>query len=123
MWQAPQRPNHKISQTYCDGLCRILDEQDVSQPGYQPQIAQSEKLRLPYENRKLGIQRYYAGKQNQVEISRVIRVQHTGKVSNLDTVMTEDGELYRIDLVQLVPDVYPLSDDLTLTKYTQGVTV
>ena len=122
MWKAPQRPHKKVSQTYNDGLCRVFSESDESQPGYQPQIALSEKIRLPYENRKLGIQRFYSGRQNQTEISRVIRVPHAGNVSNLDTVITEDGARYRIDLVQPVPDVYPASDDLTLVKYEQGVT-
>ena len=41
-------------------------------------------------------------------------------ITNQMAARTEDGTLYRIDLVQTVPDVYPPSLDLTLTVYTQG---
>ena len=35
--------------------------------------------------------------------------------------MTEDGQNYRVDLVQSVPDVWPESVDLTLSKIEQVI--
>ena len=36
-----------------------------------------------------------------------------------DAVYTEDGEQYRIDLIQKAEGVYPPSEDLTLVRITQ----
>lgn len=121
-WKKPNRPEHEISQSYNDGVVTIYSVTDEAEPGYQPREALTELAKLCYENRKLGIQRYYQGKQNQTEVKRVIRVPHMPqKITNRDKAVTEDGAEYRIDLVQLVPDVWPLSDDLTLAAYRQGV--
>ena len=120
MWKAPNRPNNAISQTYNDGMVSIYEVRDTAAAGYQPVETQTLKFKLPYSERKLGIQRFYSARQNQTEVSRVIRVPHTAAVSNLDTAVTEDGVKYRIDLVQLVPDAYPASDDLTLVRFSQG---
>ena len=79
-------------------------------------------MRLRYEERSLGIQRYYAAAQNLIEVKRVVRVQKYPDVTNQDVAQTEDGTYYRIDLVQDVVDVYPPCMDLTLAKYTQGAT-
>ncbi len=64
----------------------------------------------------MGIQRYYAAQQNQIQIERVIRVQRGIAVDNQNVAVTEDGHQYRIDLVQAVMDVYPPSLDITLAK-------
>lgn len=71
----------------------------------------------------MGLQRHYAAKQNQIKAQRVIRVQCVREtpITSQDIAATESGEKYRIDLVQLVPDVYPVSVDLTLVDYSQGV--
>ena len=119
-WRAPKRPDHKVSQTFTDGLVTIFRTRDVSQPGYAPEKRTEELLRLPYANRRLGLQRYFAAKEAQEEAERVIRVPRTGKVSSLDTAQTEDGQKYRISLVQLVPEIYPPCDDVTLVHYETG---
>ena len=92
---------------------------DDAKPGYTPKQALTPKVQLPYEERKLGIQRFYSGKQNQVQIERVVRCPAAGNPCSQDVAVTEDGQQYRIDLVQTVYDVYPASVDLTLSKVTQ----
>lgn len=122
MWKAPKRPANEITQTYNDGIVNIFTVTDEAEPGYQPKEKLTPFVSLRYENRRLGIERYYSGRQNQTEIQRVIRVPHIRQnLSNRNKAITEDGTEYRIDLVQMVPDVYPPSDDLTLARYTQGV--
>ena len=82
---------------------------------------QMRTVTLNYENRRVGVQRYYDAKQAQTTVSRVIRVQHTAtEITPQNKAVTEDGREYRIDLIQFVPDVYPPSDDLTLVAYRQG---
>ena len=121
-WKAPNRPTHEISQAYNDGIVTIYALSDEALPGYRPVPKEDPIATLRYAERKLGIQRYFQGQQNQIQIERVIRVPKSVKISNQDIAVTEDGEKYRIDLVQLVNDVFPESFDLTLSKYTQGVT-
>ena len=111
-----------ITQNLNDGQITIYDADDNAQPGYYPQISLSPKVKLRYEKRSLGIQRYYAASQNQTEIKRVIRVPAHPDVTNQDVAQTEDGTYYRIDFVQNVVDIYPPCMDLTLAKYTQGAT-
>lgn len=120
-WKAPGRPEHKITQSYNDGMLTVYTVADEAAPGRQPVRRLAELVKLPYETRRVGIQRYYAAAQNQTKVQRVLRVPHSGKpVTNRCLADTEDGSRYRIDLVQFVPDVYPLSDDLTLVVYEQG---
>lgn len=123
MWKAPNRPDNRISQTFNDGIVNIFRESNTAAPGRLPEIALTPVVSLKYEERRLGLQRYYEGKQNQLRVERVIRVPHqlAEAVSTMDTAITEDRRQYRIDLIQFVPDVYPPADDLTLVKYTQGV--
>lgn len=121
MWKAPNRPNHEITQPYNDGMVTIFAAKDVAKPGYAPQVELTKKVTLPYAEQRLGIQRYYQGMQNQIEIERVIRVPKSVPVNSQDVAQTEDGRKYRIDLVQNVLDVYPPSLDLTLVKVSQGV--
>ena len=120
MWKAPNRPNHEITQPYNDGIVTIYAAENVAKPGYAPQVELTKKVTLPYAEQRLGIQRYYQGMQNQMEIQRVIRVPKSVPVNSQDVAQTEDGRKYRIDLVQNVLDVYPPSMDLTLVKASQG---
>ena len=59
MWKAPSRPLAEISQSYNDGVVTIYAETDGAEPGYQPVPTLTEKIVLRYEERRLGIQRYY----------------------------------------------------------------
>ena len=80
---------------------------DSGPPGGLPVEKPTKKAVLRYEERRLGLQRYYEGKQNQVDVERVLRTPRRKGVSSQDLAVTEDGQQYRIDLV------------LTLTRITQ----
>ncbi len=116
MWKAPQRPRNEISQTYNDGVVLICEVKDIAEPGYAPKEELLPKYKVGYQERQMGIQRYYAAQQNQIQIERVIRVQRGIAVDSQNVAVTEDGHQYRIDLVQTVMDVYPPSLDITLAK-------
>lgn len=119
IWKAPNRPNNQISQTFNDGIVGIYSVKDQALPGRKPQPIFTVKASLRYAEQRLGINRAYLARQNQVEVERVIRIPHTDNVSPQDVAITEDGKQYRIDLVQRADGVYPPSDDLTLTKIIQ----
>lgn len=119
-WKVPYRPSNEVTQTYNSGVVTVYSVTDSARPGYQPVEQLTPKITLRYEERRLGIQRYYDAMQNQIQVERVIRVQRAGQITNQDVAETEDGRRYRIDLVQSVDNVWPPSLDLTLAKYVQG---
>lgn len=114
----PYRPNAEISQQFNSGIVRIYSVSDVAEVGYQPKEKLTLKWKLPFEERVLGIKRLYLSRQNQTEISRVIRVQRLN-ISNQDVAITQDGKQYRIDAVQGVSGVFPPSLDLSLVAVEQ----
>lgn len=117
--KTPFRPGNEISQTYGDGIVTIYRLEDTAKPGYFPKPEPVEEARLRYEERRLGLTRYYAAKQVNVDVERVLRVPRVGNVAVQDIAVTEDGQEYRIDLIQTVDGVFPPSLDLTLAKVTE----
>ena len=118
-WKAPYRPSNEVTQSYNDGVVTVYAVTDSAQPGYQPVEQLTEKIKLRYEEQRLGLQRYYDAMQNQIQVERVIRVPRAEQITSQDVAETEDGRRYRIDLVQTVDGVWPPSQDLTLVKYQQ----
>ena len=121
--KAPFRPSAEVSQSYNDGVVEIYTVSDGAAAGRLPQPMFKALVRLDYEERKVGIQRYYQAKQNQIHVEKVLRVPRPSvEITSQDVAVTENGRAYRIDLVQTVKDVWPASLDLTLTAYKQWPT-
>lgn len=118
-WKTPYRPSNEVTQSYNSGVVTVYAVTDSARPGYQPVEQLTEKIKLRYEEQRLGLQRYYDAMQNQIQVERVIRVPRAGQITSQDVAETEDGRRYRIDLVQTVDGVWPPSQDLTLVKYQQ----
>ena len=118
MWKAPYRAKNEITQSYNDGVLTLYSQTDAAEPGYQPKPKLVKEAELRFEERKLGIQRYYSAAQSQQRIERVVRVLGIG-INAQDVVKTHDGRWYRIEMVQMVPDVLPPSVDLTLSRIEQ----
>ena len=119
MWRKPYRPSKEISQTFNDGIVTVYAVTDAAQPGYKPTPGINKIVQLGYEECRVGIQRFFSGQQNQIKVERVLRCPATGQISTQDIAITEDGQQYRIDLIQKVDGVYPPSVDLTLTHIQQ----
>ncbi len=117
--KTPFRPGNEISQSYGDGIVTIYRLEDTAKPGYFPKPKPVEVARLRYEERRLGLTRYYDAKQVNVEVERVLRVARGAKPAVQDIAVTEDNQEYRIDLIQTVDGVFPPSLDLTLAKVTE----
>ena len=119
MWKKPFRKNNTISQTFGSGMVTVCAVTDGGKPGKRPVEQLNAKVRLAYEEQRMGIQRYYAGRQAQVKVQRVIRCPDCGKISPQDVAITEDGARYRIDMVQMVPGIFPACVDVTLAQIEQ----
>lgn len=122
MREAPWRPDNEISQTFNSGVCTVYVQLDGARPGFKPDPKLDRKGFLRYEEQRLGLNRYYAGRQVNVDVERVIRVPQ-GPAQQVptpqDVVRTEDGVFYRVDFVQTVPGVWPQCLDLTLSRFVQ----
>ena len=120
MRKVPFRPaDRQITQPYRDGVVKIYTIADAAQPGYQPKPTPTPVETLFYAERRVGLQRYYSGKQAQVQVERVIRTQMRPAVNPQCIAVTEDGTQYGIELVQQLQDIYPPSMDLTLVRIEQ----
>lgn len=122
MWKAPDRRKGEVSQSFNDGIVQICRTADGGAAGYRPVPVLEERFTLRFAEQRLGINRLYQSRQNQVEIERVIRVQKAGEIMTQDVAVIE-GTQYRIDTVQAVPDSYPPCLDLALERITQEAVV
>lgn len=120
----PQRTRggNEITQAYNDGVVKILAVEAEAADGDLPRAGLAVKIKLPYQERKLGIKRAYEARQNQIHAERVLRVPlpEGVAISTQDAAETEEGTRYRIDLVQRLTDVWPASLDLTLAADVQA---
>ena len=110
-WEKPYRPksDNGITQPFTSGIVTIYNVEDVAEPGFFPDVRLIQKVKLRYEERSLGLQRYYNEQQNQVQVERVIRCPRYMDVTNQDIAETEDGKRYRIDIVQAIMGVFRLA--------------
>ena len=119
MRQTPFRAGNEISQPFNSGVVSIYRLTDVGEPGYAPVPRLDLRVRLHYEERKLGLIRYFSASQNQVKVEKVLRVPRRAEISPQDAAVTQDGRQYRIELIQMAEGVYPPSLDLTLGTVEQ----
>ncbi len=122
--KAPHRPradSYDVSQQFNDGMVTVYQTAPDTPDGYFQSEGQTVKVKLPFQERRLGLKRFYEAKQNHVDVERVIRVQAPPvSISTNDqcTVVPDVGITYRIDMVQRVADVFPPCLDLTLAPLT-----
>lgn len=117
--RTPFRPGNEISQAFNDGLVTVYRLTDGAEPGYMPRPRLVKVAVLRYAEQRLGLTRYYAAMQNNVQVERVVRVPLGAPIAAQDIAVTEDGQEYGIDLIQTVEGVFPPSLDVTLAKVSQ----
>lgn len=110
-----------MRQTFNDGVCAIYAVKNIAPPGRKPkEVLEVKTEGLCYEERTVGVTRFYVAKRSEERIDRVLRVPRTGAVSVRDVCVPVDGEQYRIRQVQHVMGVAPPSDDLALERSGAG---
>ena len=124
MYRKPNRPAHDITQPFNSGIVKIYKTENSAKPGHK--VAEQLKnppVTLRYDEQRTGVTRYYAAKQANIQIDRVIRCPAVPGIDSQDVAVTEDGMQYRIDQIQVVKNVWPACVDISLVKIVQRLEV
>jgi hypothetical protein len=103
-------------QTYNDGAVNVYETINIAQPGNMPVDGLTLKETLHYEERTVGITRFYTAMQNDIKIDMLIRCPRIRSIAAEDIAIPVDGKQYRIVQVQYPEDVVPASMDLSLER-------
>ena len=124
MWKAPGRPKREITQPFTSGIVKIYRTANGAKPGHKAaEILQDPPVTLRYEEQRMGVTRYYAAKQANIQIDRVLRCPRIAGIDTQSVAETEDGEQYRIEQIQTVDNIWPACVDISLSKIVQKLEV
>ena len=124
MYRKPNRPAHDITQGFNSGIVKIYKTKNGAQPGHKAvEHLKNPPVTLRYDEQRTGVTRFYAAKQNNIQIDRVIRCPAVPGIDSQDVAVTEDGMQYRIDQIQVVKNVWPACVDISLVKIVQRLEV
>lgn len=105
------------TQSYNDGVVNIYSVGNIAAQGNMPKDGLTMKVSLlRYEERTVGMGRFWSAKQATVKIDQLIRTPQLRNVSTQDVAVLIDGEQYKIVQIQYPPDVEPPSMDLSLER-------
>ena len=97
---------NKQFETFNDGNCHIhfIDEDGN---------AGKEKECLHFQERTVGIKRYYEAMTAKMQVDRLIRVPFRSWLTN-ECLINLDGDIYEIRQVQTIPDSMPKTNDISI---------
>lgn len=99
-----------------DGVLTVCTVENVAAPGKRPVNGLRRKVTLRYDERTVGLNRYYTAKQDNVRVDAVLRCPRRRDVCAQDIAIPIDGQQYEIKLVQYPENIVPPVMDLTLTR-------
>lgn len=124
MHQKPNRPAHDITQPFNSGIVKIYKTENSAQPGHKvAEQLKNNPVTLRYDEQRTGVTRYYAAKQANIQIERVLRCPAVPGIDTQDVAITEDGMQYRIEQIQTVDNIWPACIDISLSKIVQRLEV
>ena len=100
-------------QVFCDG---VLSINGITRHDDGSETLTVKHPLLRYDERTVGINRFYNAKQESVEISLVLRVQRHDGISTQDVAVLSDGRQFHIRQVQHPKGVSPPCCDLSLER-------
>lgn len=100
--------------SFGDGIAEIYSVKNVAEEGDRPKEKLILKEHLRFENRTVGLQRFFDAAQEKINISRVISAPLIFSVSTQDVVII-NGNQYEIKMKQEKFDTRPASMLLTLS--------
>lgn len=103
------------TQTFNDGIVKVYSVGDISSPGNMPKDGLTLKNTLRYEERTVGMSRFWGGLQANVNVEQLIRVPRINSISSQDVAIV-NGNQYSIKQVQYINSVEPPSMDLSLER-------
>lgn len=105
------------TQSFNDGVVNIYSVGNIAEPGNMPKDGLTLKVgSLHYEERTVGMGRFWTAKQAQVKVEQMIRVPRINSVSSQDIAIPSDGKQYEIVQIQYPKNVEPPSMDLSLER-------
>lgn len=109
----------KLTQTFNDGVLTVYSVGNIASAGNKPKNGLTSKLiGLRYEERVVGMSRYWTALQAQAKVNQMLRVPRINSVSIQDIVIPIDGKQYKIVQIQYIQDVEPACMDLSLERVT-----
>ncbi len=106
-----------LTQSFNDGVVNIYTVENIAEEGNLPKEKLTIKITaLHYEERTVGMNRFYTAMQNQVRVGQMIRVPRINSVSAQDVAIPIDGKQYKIIQIQYPKDVFPQVMDLSLER-------
>ena len=103
-------------QSYEDGIVKIYSISNIAEPGEMPKEGLTSKVGpLPFDERTVGMNRFWTAMQESARIDLVLRVPQIRTVSIHDVAIVF-GEQYDIKQIQYPKDVEPPSMDLSLQQ-------
>ncbi len=106
-----------MTQTFNDGIVNIYSVGNIASPGNMPKDGLTLKVGyLHYEERTVGMNRFWTGVQAQAKIGQLLRVPRIHSVSPQDIAIPNDEEQYKIVQVQYPKDISPPCMDLSLER-------
>ena len=105
-------------QTFNDGVVDIYSVENIAESGNMPHEGLISKyIGLRYEERTVGMNRFWSAMQNSVKIDMLIRAPRLRDVSTQDiAILSIDNKQYKIKQIQYPPDVQPPVMDLSLER-------
>ena len=106
-----------LSQSFNDGITNIYSVGNIAQAGNMPNDGLTLKVgSLRYEERTVGMSRFWSALQEQTKIARLLRLPRVDSIDRADVVIPIDGKQYEIVQVQYPPDTEPPCMDLSLER-------
>ncbi|MDO4553703.1 MAG: hypothetical protein Q4B70_00990 [Lachnospiraceae bacterium] len=93
-------------ETFNDGICYFHEIDDDGNAG-------TVKEKIRFQERTVGIKRYYEAMTAKVQIDRLIRIPYQGWLTS-EYLANVEGQLYEIKQVQYIPDSLPKCNDISL---------
>ena len=97
------------------GIVNIYASVNIADVGDKPNFQLKHRWKLRFENKTVGMQRFYIAQQSDTELSRLVQVPQQLGI-NLHDVATIDGISYDIVQVQHKYDTKPFSTLLSLER-------
>lgn len=105
-----------LTQQFNDGIVDIYSVQNIAESGNMPKDGLKIKIsNLRYEERTVGMGRYWTAAQAQVRIEQLLRVPRISSVSTQDIAIV-NGQQYKIVQIQYPPGIEPSCMDLSLQR-------
>ena len=86
--------------TFDDGILTIYEVNNTAEPGNKPQIGLVKKSQHYFGLETVGINRYYTALQAKQQIETLVHIWQDRQIHSQDICVLEDGEQYKIVMVQ-----------------------